>query len=326
MDTPNTPGTNTPASQPENDQPNQANQANAERFNRPGAVDLSSFQAEGQSAGGGRGGYVIDVTEAEFNTEVVNRSMTVPVVVYLWSARAEGIDQFTSVLERLVNEKAGRLLLAKVDTEANQQIAMSLQVQAIPTVVAVLRGQPVPLFQGAPSEDEVRGVFDQILQAAVANGVTGKAEPVGGAEAEAEEPPSDPRIDAAFEAINAGDFDKAAEAYQQILNESPNDAEAKAGLHQVELLRRTSDTDAAAALAAAAENPDDVDAQLVAADVDVAAGRAEDAFARLIDVVRRTTDESRDRVRARLLELFEVVGASDPRVVKARGQLASALF
>lgn len=294
-----------------------------------GAVDLSGLQGPAASAPSGGagavgGGFSVDVNEENFQAEILNRSMSVAVVVYLWSARAQGIDQFTEVLEKLVTEKAGKLLLAKVDVDANQQIAMALQAQSIPTVIGFLRGQPVPLFQGAPSEDEIRGVFDQLLQAAVQNGVTGKVEPT--VPTGTEEEPGDPRFDAAYEAINAGDLDQAAAAYQAVLAEAPSNADAKAGLANVELLRRTTGVDEASARAAADQNPKDVDAQLVIADLDVANGKVEDAFARLINTVRQVTDDDRDRARGRLLELFEVVGPTDPRVLKARGQLASALF
>lgn len=291
-----------------------------------GAIDLSGLQREAgvPSAAATGSGYSVDVTEANFQAEILNRSMSVAVVVYLWSARAEGIDQFTAVLEKLVAEKAGKLLLAKVDVDANQQIAMALQAQAIPTVIGFLRGQPVPLFQGAPAEDEIRGVFDQLLQAAVQNGVAGKVEPT--VTTGTEEEPGDPRFDAAFEAINAGNLDQAAASYQEILAEAPSNADAKAGLANVELLRRTAGVDEAAVRASADQNPDDVDAQLVVADLDAASGKVEDAFARLIATVRRTQEDDRDRARGRLLELFEVVGPTDPRVIKARGQLANALF
>jgi putative thioredoxin len=197
-------------------------------------------------------------------------------------------------------------------------------------VFAVLKGQPVPLFQGAMPEPQVRQVFEQLMQVASANGVTGKLEVApeqNGDTAEAQaEPPHDPRYDAAYDAIEKGDFDTAAAAYQALLAESPADADAKAGLAQVDLLRRTSTVDAAAARSAADRDPADIDAQLTAADVDVVDGKVDDAFSRLVDTVRRVQGDDRDRVRARLLELFEVVGLSDPRVVKARSALASALF
>ncbi|PSL06152.1 putative thioredoxin [Haloactinopolyspora alba] len=308
----------------------------SQSFSRPGAVDLSSLNTGGPgrpatgTSGAGGGGYVVDVTEATFQAEVINRSASVPVVIDFWATWCEPCKTLSPILEKLAAEYEGRFFLAKVDVDANQSIAQAAQVQSIPTVVAVLQGQLVPLFQGAVTEQQARQVIDQLLQAAVANGVTGRAEPVAGAEDEqaeqAEEEPVDPRFEAAYEAINAGDFDRAAEAYRTVLAETPADAEAKAGLAQVELLRRTSGVDQAAARSAADASPTDVDAQLQVADLEVAASQAEAAFDRLIATVRAVSGDERERVRGRLLELFEVVGSTDPRVVKARGALASALF
>lgn len=307
----------------------------SQSFNRPGAVDLSALNTTGPAAGPGNGptraagGFVVDVSEATFQAEVINRSASVPVVIDFWATWCEPCKTLSPILEKLAAEYQGRFVLAKIDVDANQAIAQAAQIQSIPTVVAVLQGQLVPLFQGAVPENQARQVLDQLLQMAVANGVAGRAEPVGGAaeeSADEEEAPSDPRFEAAYEAINAGDFDGAAEAYRAVLAETPADAEAKAGLAQVDLLRRTAGVDHAAARAHAEANAADVDAQLQVADLDIASGNAEAAFDRLIATVRAVSGDDRDRVRGRLIELFEVVGPTDPRVVKARAALASALF
>jgi putative thioredoxin len=307
----------------------------SQSFNRPGAVDLSSLGASrptgAAGSNGAGGGFVIDVTDETFQAEVLNRSMSVPVVIDFWAGWCEPCKQLTPILEKLAAEYGGRFVLAKVDVDANQGIASSAQIQSIPTVLAVLRGQAVPLFQGALPEQEVRRAIDELLKVAVANGLAGRAEPVPGAGVEPEsaaqeDEASDPRFDAAYDAINSGDFDAAAAAYRAVLAESPADAEAKAGLAQVDLLRRTAGVDPAAARATAAEHPTDVDAQLVAADLDLAVGQVDDAFTRLVDTVRKVSGDDRDRVRTRLIELFEVIGAADPRVLKARAALASALF
>lgn len=305
------------------------------------AVDLSAFSARQPGAapdGGGAkaasGSFSIDVTEATFQAEVLNRSMSVPVVIDFWATWCEPCKTLSPILEKLADEYGGRFVLAKIDVDANQAIAQSAQVQSIPTVIAVLRGQALPLFQGAIPEAQVRQVLDQLLQAAVANGVAGRAEPVAAVPAaeegdtapEPEEEPLDPRFEAAYDAINAGDFDKAADAYRAVLSEAPADPDAKAGLAQVELLRRTAGVDAAAALARADGDPSDVDAQLLVADLELIGGNAEAAFDRLIGTVRRVFGDERDRVRGRLVELFEIIGVTDPRVVKARSALASALF
>ncbi|SDU81623.1 thioredoxin [Jiangella alkaliphila] len=309
----------------------------SQSFSRPGAIDLSALNGGGQpqaAPGAAGGGFVIDVSEATFQSEVLTRSMSVPVVIDFWATWCEPCKTLSPILERMATQYDGRFVLAKIDVDANQAIAQAAQVQSIPTVVAVLRGQLVPMFQGAIPEAQVKQVLDQLLEMAVANGVAGRSDPIPGAtqqaegapEAEVEEEPIDPRFEAAYDAINAGDFDKAAAAYQQVLAEAPADAEAKAGLAQVELLRRTSGSDPGAAVAAADADPADLDAQLLAADIEVVSGRVDQAFNRLIGTVRRVFGDDRERVRARVVELFDIVGGADPRVVKARSALASALF
>ncbi|MGN6244729.1 MAG: tetratricopeptide repeat protein [Motilibacteraceae bacterium] len=305
-------------------------------FSGHGAVDLGALAARREAAaraaaapsGPAPAGVVIDVTEATFEAEVVNRSMTVPVVIDLWADWCGPCKQLSPVLERLAAADAGRWVLAKVDVDANQRIAAAFQVQSIPAVFAVIKGQPVPLFQGALPEGQVRQYLDELLRVAEANGVTGRVdvEAPGEAPEPAAEPAHDPRFDEAYDAIERGDWDAAATAYRSLLDQAPGDADAKAGLAQVELMRRTDGLVPAAALSAADAAPADVDAALTAADVELLEGRVEDAFARLIACVRAVFGDERDRVRARLVELFEVVGSDDPRVAKARTALANALF
>ena len=306
----------------------------AESFMRPGAVDLSALAARSQAPVGAPNaavatGVVVEVSEATFQAEVLDRSMSVPVVIDFWADWCQPCKQLSPILEKLADEYDGRFLLATIDVDANQQLGAAFQVQSIPSVFAVLKGQPVPLFQGAMPEPQVREVLEQLFQVAAANGVTGRLEirSTDGAEKEEPaEPPHDPRYDAAYEAIEKGDFDAAAAAYRALLAEAPADPDAKAGLAQVELFRRSDGADPDAVVAAAAQRPTDVDAQLAAADVEVLAGRVDAAFSRLIETVRRVAGDDREQARARLVELFEIVGLADPRVVKARSALASALF
>ncbi|TNM68481.1 tetratricopeptide repeat protein [Streptomyces sp. NP160] len=280
----------------------------------------------------GAASVVLDVTDAEF-ASLVQLSAQVPVVVDLWATWCGPCKQLSPVLERLAEEYAGAFLLAKVDVDANPQIAAAFQVQSIPTVVAVLAGQPVPLFQGAYPEPQVRQVLDELLKVAAANGVTGRVPGAGGGGADGAdgaglpaEPPVPPLHAEAREAITRGDLDAAADAYRRALAEAPADAEAAVGLASIELRRRTRGTQAAQALTAADAAPADLEAGLLAADHQVLAGDAEGAFRRLVALVRTSHGDDRDAVRARLVELFEVVGAEDPRVAAARRSLAAALY
>jgi putative thioredoxin len=305
----------------------------AESFMRPGAVDLSGLTARSQAPAGAAngavaGGVVVEVSEATFQAEVLNRSMSVPVVIDFWADWCQPCKQLSPILEKLADEYDGRFLLAKIDVDANQQLGAAFQVQSIPSVFAVLKGQPVPLFQGAIPEPQVREVLEQLFQVATANGVTGRLEVRSGdgTQAAPAEQPHDSRYDVAHDAIEKGDFDAAAAAYRAMLADTPADADAKAGLAQVELFRRNAGNDLVTVVAAAARRPADADAQLAAADAEVIAGRVDAAFVRLVDTVRRVAGDDRERVRARLVELFEIVGLSDPRVVRARSALASALF
>ncbi|MGN6598364.1 MAG: tetratricopeptide repeat protein [Actinomycetes bacterium] len=309
------------------------------RLNVSGAVDLGALAAAQQrrtaaeqaTASGANAvpSLVVEVTQQNLQA-VVEQSRTVPVVVEFYARDYAPSDELGGVLARLVTNDAGRWLLARVDVDVEQRLPAAFGVQGVPAVVAVLAGQPVPLFQGPAPEAQVRQVLDELLRVAEANGVTGRltvdATGADGATEEAGAPATPPHLLAAEEAMLAGNYDEAVAAYKQVLAERPADEEARIGLARVELLARTADADLGTARAAAAANPDDVDAQILAADLDLLGGHVEDAFLRLVDTVRRTSGEERDRVREHLVSLFDVVGSGDPRVAKARTALANALF
>ena len=298
----------------------------------PGGPD-GAVPGDAASAGSTSGGApVLAVTDATFVTEVVDRSQTVPVVLDFWATWCEPCKQLSPVLERLATEFGGRFLLATIDVDANPQLGQAFQIQSIPTVFAVVKGQPIPLFQGAQPEAQVRAVLTELLRVAAANGITGTVDVRSGdaetpeADLDPAEEPLPPLHQAAYDAIEAGDYAAAVSAYEQALRESPADDMARVGLAQVKLLERTADADAQAARAAAAAAPEDVDAQILVADIDLLGGHVEDAFARLVDTVRRTSGAERDRARSHLVELFDVVGTTDPRVASARLALANAVF
>lgn len=298
------------------------------RLDVRGAVDLSSLGRAAAPAPGGQQAAdgtaaVVDVTEATFG-QLVEQSATVPVVVALWASWSEVSQTVTTDLVALADELGGRFLLARVDADANPRIAQAFGAQSVPAVVAVLRGQPVPLFQGAAAKEDVRALLGQLLQAAEQAGVTGQVE-TGAAPAEPEEPPLPPLHQEAYDAIDRGDLAAALDAYTRALAEDPRDEEAKAGLAQVGLMQRTVALDVAA-VTAAAQAGDDVEAQLAMADLELLAGRVDEAFARLVGLVRRTAAEEREEARVRLVDLFTVVGDGDPRVLRARRDLASALY
>ncbi|SFK51423.1 putative thioredoxin [Cellulomonas sp. KH9] len=301
------------------------------RLDARGAVDLSTLARPATPPPGSpgglptAGGYVRDVDQETF-ADVVQSSTQHPVVVVLWAPWSEVSQQVAADLAALADEDAGRWLLARIDAEANPQVAAAFQAQSVPTVVAVLGGQPVPLFQGAYPREQVRAVLDQLLAAAEANGITGRVAAGAPAPEPEPEPALPPLHQAAYDAIERDDLPAARAAYEQALRENPRDAMASAGLAQVGLMERTAGADVRAVREAAAARPDDVDAQLAVADLDVFAGAVEDAFARLVELVRRTAGDDRERVRLRLVDLFEVLGTDDPRVVAARRALASALY
>lgn len=299
-----------------------------------GAVDLSSLKqpppAPGSDTGPTTDGAALVVTGTDASIrDVLAASSHHPVVMVIWSSRLAESADFVATLETVTRRYAGRFQLVTVDADSNPTILQAFQVRAVPVSFAFLQGQPVPLFEGAQPEAQVTAVVDQVLALAEQHGVTGTVsveDPTAAEVTEPEEPPLPPLHQKAFDAIEADDLTGAADAYREALAENPADADARVGLAQVGLMQRTTEADPQAARAAAAAAPDDVDAQILVADLDLLGGHIEDAFSRLIDTVRVTVDAERNRVREHLVELFEVVGMNDDRVKRARKALMSALF
>ena len=311
-----------------------------------GAVDLSGLQgtpgvpgaggaapAGGNPGGAGRAsagaspGLVVQGTDANFS-EVINASVNVPAVLVLWSARLPESASYLDTVVALAASYGGRFQVVSVDVDANPGLLRAFQIQSVPVTIGLVQGQPVPLFAGIQDEQEIRPVIDELLKVAVQHGVTGRVDVGAAGEGEelAEEPPLPPLHQEAYDAIERGDLETAAAAYRRALKENPADSDAELGLAQVELMQRTTGVDLQEARAAAADNPSDIAAQTLVADLDVLGGHVEDAFLRLVDLVRTTTGDDREQVRTHLLSLFSVVGQHDERVRKARGSLMSALF
>jgi putative thioredoxin len=300
-----------------------ARQAAAQR--RQQAARAAADAGDGERAGGPASAFVIDVTEETFNTEVALRSRSTPVIVDLWADWCGPCKQLSPVLEKLANAAGGAWVLAKIDVDANPRLAQAFQAQSIPMVVAIVGGQMVDAFLGAMPEAQVRQWLDQVLAAAGQMGVQGAprdgAEP--GEDAFDDLPPA---LAAARDAMEDGDLDAAARALEKALADVPADALAKSWLAQVNLMRRVSSDDPAAVARTADAHPEDIDAQLRAADFEMASGDAQRAFDRVLAVVRRTTGDERNRARLHLLDLFEILSPDDERLKKARTQLTLLLF
>jgi putative thioredoxin len=314
-------------------------------FSRPGAIDLTGLgqppaggppqagagvSAAGPSDGAAvRSSYALDVTEQSFQT-LLDASVTAPVVLVFYSpTRSPESATMAQDVADAVDEYDGRFLAGLIDIDAAPTIAQAMQIPQVPLLLVILDGrpaaQPIP---GALSVDEIRTLLNQLAQGLTAQGITGRHQPLSAAQppVEGEEPPVDPRYAAAQEALENNDIDGAVAEYQRLVEANPADTEAAAGLATAKVLQRTQGADLEAARAAAAADPDDVDAQTLVADLDLLGGHVDDAFDRLVDLVRRTTGDERNRAREHLIGLFAAVGNDDPRVLRGRQNLASALF
>lgn len=293
-----------------------ANQAGPANHN--GVVDIPSV--------------VFELTDQNWEA-AVQLSSVVPVVIELWSEQLGPSGTLGPVLEKITREGRGKVALGKVNADANPQLVQAFQAQSVPLVVALVAGRPVQLFQGEAAEPQIREVFGQLLELAKSQGITGEVSapdldaPAGDEESAAEvEEPINPEHEAALAALNDGKFAQAAEEYAAVLKRNPRDDEARAALAQVKLLERLQGHTTEEVRQTAASHPDDIDAQLLVADLDVSGGHVEDGFLRVLDLFAAATEENREKIQTRLLELFEVVGAHDPRVSVARRQFANLLY
>ncbi|HEU4513891.1 MAG TPA: tetratricopeptide repeat protein [Nocardioidaceae bacterium] len=308
-------------------------------FSRPGAIDLSALKrpaapAAGQAGAGGAaaaGSYAVQVDEQSFQS-VLERSMTAPVLMVFYSpTQLPASVQLADDMATLADEFDGKFLVGRVDVDAAPAIAQAVQVPSVPFVVAVVQGRPLPLLQDVVPLEELRPALTQVLQQLATQGITGRHQPMATAEPEGEEAETrvDPRYAPAQDALAAGDIDTAVAEYQKLVDANPADTEAAGGLAMAKVLQRVGHLDAKTAQEVrreGAERPDDVTSQTMVADLDLLGGHVEDAFTRLIELVRRTSGDDREQARQHLLALFAAVGNEDPRVIKARQSLASALF
>ncbi len=281
-----------------------------------GAVDLSGLKQRSQPGGTGapRGGGV-EITETNFEAEVLVRSSQVPVVVLLWSPRSDACVALADALAALAAADNGRWSLATVNVDSTPRVAAMFGVEAVPTVVALAGGQPLASFEGSQPPEQLRRWVDSLLSA-----TAGKLGGEGSAE-----PPADPALDEAREMLDAGDFGGAFAAYQAILDADPTHDEAKGALRQITFLQRAT-AHSPDVLTNAEAAPGDIDAAFAAADVQILSQDIAGAFDRLIALVKSTSGDDRTRVRTRLIELFELFDQADPEVIAGRRKLANALY
>ncbi len=309
-----------------------------------GAVDLEALKhqvkAEPGQAGGApaAGGYVIDTTENTFQA-MVQTSATFPILLLLWVSTDDRLFSMARALGDAVNGLNGQIQLSRIDIATNPSIAQALQVQGAPALFALISGRPMPLLQGLPGDDELKQLTDEvipkIIQAAAQSGVNGTApysgDPdsdaaasTGATGADTEQVP--PEHAEAHRLAEEGDYAGAAAEYARVMESDPSDALAAREHAKALLLARSGSADVREVRAAAAAAPDDVEAQLAVADIDMIGGQIQDAFDRLLDFLAAGHKGDLEAVRQRLLEYFTIPEPTDPRLARARRRLATLMY
>ena len=303
-----------------------------------GAVDLEALKhqvtAEPGQAGGApaAGGYVIDTTENTFQA-MVQTSATFPILLLLWLPTDDRLFPMAKALGDAVNAMNGQLQLSRIDVASFPAVAQAFGIQGAPALFALINGRPMPLLQGVPSDQEMQQIVDEVLpkivQVAQQAGVTGTAPYAGDPDAGQAPPPEQtvpPEHEQAHRLAMEGDYAGAAAAYDKVLEVDPNDALAARERAKALLLARSADADVREVRAAAADHPEDVDAQMAVSDIDMIGGQIQDAFDRLLDYLAAGHRDQMETVRVRLLEYFAIPDPSDERLKRARRRLATLLY
>jgi putative thioredoxin len=257
----------------------------------------------------------LEVTVENLNSNILPLSLVRPVIVLMWSPRSAESQEMVTTLGKLMNEYQGQWSLARVNIDTDPEIAQAFQTKNVPYAVAIIAEQMVPLFEQSYPEAQLRLVIDKVLTLSAQQGI-GEA-PVEQMEPEEEE---------AMNALESGEFAKAEAAYKKWLSRKPNENLAKLGLAQTQLLIRTEGLDLNKVIEDSAKSPQDIELQLKVADVEIVNGGVEAAFSRLLNLVKATQGDEKNKVKTHLLNLFALVDQSDPRLISARKELASSIF
>jgi putative thioredoxin len=259
----------------------------------------------------------IPVTQENLVTEFVSKSKEKVVVLLAWSTRSAQSKEILETLGKLMAADKDAWILGTVDVDSQPQVAQALQIKSVPVAIAIIAEQLLPLFESVPPADQVRLVINKLLELASQKGV-------GSAPDAPAEIPMEAEEEAAYAAMEKGDYKAAKNSYEAWLKRKPNEAVAVVGLAQVNLMLRIDGLDPVLTLKNAKN--DDLNSQLMCADIQVASGDLSGAFDRLLAVIKLKKDGEADKAKAHLIALFNLVDPTDPRLVKARGELASVLF